>query len=159
MSSVDLGVPGAGVALAPRRAFPWKLAGVAVIVLAVGYLVLTGLSSATVYYLTVGEYQAQQAQLAQQNAATGTRGGRAVRVSGNVVPGTIVREGTTVRFTMADPSGSLPVVYKGVVPDIFGDDAQVVVEGRSGPDGAFHASNLLAKCPSKFEAAPALQAI
>jgi cytochrome c-type biogenesis protein CcmE len=46
----------------------------------------------------------------------------------------------------------MPVYYKGgPVPDIFGEEVQVVVEGKVGPDGTFQASTLLAKCPSKFE--------
>jgi cytochrome c-type biogenesis protein CcmE len=128
------------------------VAGGAIVALAVAYLIVTGLRSATAYYLTVSELQAQlQAQ--------GATLGRPVRVSGDVVPGSIVREGATLRFSVADAGGSLPVVYRGVVPDIFGENIQVVVEGRPGVDGAFEAKAVLAKCPSKFEAAPgALQA-
>ena len=52
-----------------------------------------------------------------------------------------------------DASGQMPVYYRGgPVPDIFGEEVQVVVEGKVGPDGTFQASTLLAKCPSKFEA-------
>ena len=134
---------------AARRVFPLKfvVAG-AIVLVAIGYLVLTGLSSASVYYLTVGELQGQAA-----GSATGGIGTRPVRVSGDVVPGSIARDGSTVRFAIADGGGSLPVIYSGVIPDIFGDNMQVVVEGRTGPDGTFQATNLFAKCPSKFEAA------
>jgi cytochrome c-type biogenesis protein CcmE len=52
---------------------------------------------------------------------------------------------------MADDGGSLPVVYKGMIPDIFGPGIQVVVEGRY-VDGTFQATSLLAKCPSKYTA-------
>ena len=55
----------------------------------------------------------------------------------------------TVRFIMADEGGSIPVVYRGLVPDIFGPNIQVVVEGKY-TNGVFQASTLLAKCPSKF---------
>ena len=141
-----------------RRGVPPKfiVAG-AVVLLAVVYLVVTSLSSATAYYLTVSELQAQLAQ--ELSGASGTAGTtaaskRAVRVSGDVVPGSILREGATLRFTVADAGGSLPVVYRGVVPDIFGDNIQVVVEGQPGVGGAFEANTLLAKCPSKFEASP-----
>jgi cytochrome c-type biogenesis protein CcmE len=129
-----------------RRAFPLQLVvSGAIVLLAIGYLVLISLSTATVYYLTVSEFQAQG--MAQA--------GRPVRVSGDVVPGSIVRQGAALRFAVADASGSLPVVYQGVVPDIFGENIQVVVEGRPGADGTFQATTLLAKCPSKFETAPA----
>jgi cytochrome c-type biogenesis protein CcmE len=51
-----------------------------------------------------------------------------------------------------DASGEFPVVYKGgPVPDIFGEQVEVVVEGKYLPDGTFAAETLLAKCPSKFE--------
>ena len=48
-----------------------------------------------------------------------------------------------------DDGGTLPVVYKGLVPDIFAPGIQVVVEGHY-VNGVFEASTLLAKCPSKF---------
>jgi cytochrome c-type biogenesis protein CcmE len=115
-----------------------------VLVLAVGYLVLTGMQNTTVYYLTVGELQSRGA------AALG----RPVRVAGNVTPGSVekLNGGLALRFTVEDESGSFPVVYKGgPVPDIFGEQVQVVVEGKVQADGTFAADTLLAKCPSKFE--------
>ncbi|HEY3111931.1 MAG TPA: cytochrome c maturation protein CcmE [Chloroflexota bacterium] len=115
----------------------------AIVVLAIGQLVVTNLGSATVYYLTVGELQAQRGPP-----------GRLVRVSGDVAAGSIAHDGATVRFTIVDPGGSLPVVYRGVVPDIFGEAIQVVVEGQPDASGVFQASTLLAKCPSRFEAEP-----
>ena len=154
MSSVDGNALAAGAARAwarrpAGRLVPLKpLVGGTIVMLAVVYLVVTSLRTATAYYLTVSELRTQQ--------ALGALGARAVRVSGDVVPGSIVREGATVRFKVADAGGSLPVVYKGIVPDIFGENIQVVVEGRPGADGAFEAKALLAKCPSKFESAPAL---
>jgi cytochrome c-type biogenesis protein CcmE len=44
----------------------------------------------------------------------------------------------------------LPVVYKGIVPDIFAPGIQVVVEGRLNGSGTMEATTLLAKCPSRF---------
>ena len=49
---------------------------------------------------------------------------------------------------------SLPVVYSGVVPDAFKQNADVVVEGSLTRAGTFEADSLLVKCPSKYEAAP-----
>ena len=74
------------------------------------------------------------------------------------MPGSIVRGAETqeVRFLVEDESGRLTVAYSGVVPDIFADNVQVVVEGTQSEDGVFQAHTLLAKCPSRFEeAAPA----
>jgi cytochrome c-type biogenesis protein CcmE len=96
--------------------------------------------------------------------ATGDTTG-AARVHGYVKPGTIQRdvEARVVRFAVqndpphAGATGSaeaLAVVYLSLeTPDLFRDGAEVVVEGRlSGEEGVFHATNVLAKCPSKFEA-------
>lgn len=116
----------------------------AVLVMAVGYLVLTGLQTTSVYYLTVGELTSQAPAI-----------GRPVRVAGNVAPGSVekLNGGLGLRFVVADGSGSFPVVYNaGPVPDIFGEQVQVVVEGKLQPDGTFNADTLLAKCPSRFEA-------
>jgi cytochrome c-type biogenesis protein CcmE len=114
-----------------------------VIVAATAYLVITALASTTAYYMTVSELRAAGASVY----------GQPVRVAGNVVAGSIQREPTSfeVRFNAADESGVLPIVYRGVLPDIFGDGVEVVVEGKYAADGTFTAGTLLAKCPSKFE--------
>ncbi len=132
----------------------FALAG-GVVLLAFVYLIVTGLNLGTSYYMTVGELRASGPTTAP------------VRVSGDVVPGSIVRgtggtggdgavgavgNGAQVRFEIADSTGSLPVVYSGVVPDIFGPNIQVVVEGRVDAAGTFQATTLLTKCPSKFQA-------
>ena len=118
----------------------------AVVALAVGYLVLTGLQTTTVYYLTVTELQGRGPSSQQ------------VRVAGIVAPGSIVKDpsGLTLRFAVKDSTGQVPVVYTGgTTPDIFAEQVEVVAEGKYGPDGTFHATTLLAKCPSKFEGAVA----
>lgn len=79
------------------------------------------------------------------------------RVNGKVKPGTIERlpDGRQVKFTIKDKDGgaTLPVDFAGIIPDTFVDDADVVVEGNRRADGVFEATTLLAKCPSKYEAA------
>lgn len=111
---------------------------------AVAFLVYKSMSGTTVYYLQVSE-------LLNRSAAVQ---GQQVRVAGKVVPGSIRREGTVLRFSASDGTGAVPVQYDGVVPDIFKDDVEVVVEGRYSPAGGFQATTLLAKCPSKFESQP-----
>jgi cytochrome c-type biogenesis protein CcmE len=114
------------------------------VALGIAYLIVTALQTSTVYYITVGE-------LLQKGPAAGHQ---QVRVAGDVVPGSVekIDAGLALRFLVHDGSGQMPVYYKGgPVPDIFGDEVQVVVEGKVGPDGTFQASTLLAKCPSKFE--------
>lgn len=119
----------------------WQLAIVALVIVgAVGYLVYNGFST-NVYYQTVSELQAGAAHDQQ------------IRLAGNVVDGSIVREegSSTVRFNVADVGGDLPVVYSGTIPDIFGPGIEVVVEGKYTPSTGFVADTMLAKCPSKFE--------
>ena len=125
---------------AGRPVLPMRfVAGSAVILLAVAYLVYVGLGTATVYYFTVGELQAKGPSA------------EIVRVGGAVEHGSIVREGAAVRFAVVDGGGRLPVVYGGVIPDIFAEQIDVVVEGRYTPEGVFRATTLLTKCPSRFE--------
>ena len=84
-----------------------------------------------------------------------------VRVNGKVVPGSLERAGsdgsTDVRFALADSLHHiLPVHYRGTgLPDAFREGADVVVEGVYLPTGVLEARQILAKCPSKYEAAPA----
>jgi cytochrome c-type biogenesis protein CcmE len=128
----------------PGRHLKLLVAGGA-IVIGIAYLIITALQTSTVYYITVGELMQRGPGVPVQQ----------VRVAGDVVPGSVekVDAGLALRFQVHDGSGQMPVYYKGgPVPDIFGEQVQVVVEGKVGPDGTFQASTLLAKCPSKFEA-------
>ena len=117
-----------------------------VVVGAIGFLIYTGFQSTSVYYLTVSELKARGPSPLGLTFSD-------VRVAGVVEDGSVQRSASdsTVRFVVKDDGGTLPVVYKGMVPDIFGPGIQVVVEGRY-VDGTFQANNLLAKCPSKFTA-------
>jgi cytochrome c-type biogenesis protein CcmE len=110
----------------------------AVVAACAGYLVYTATGSSAEYYQTVSEVRAHP------SAAD-------VRVLGVVQEG-VQRSngGLDVRFTEAEGGASMPVEYHGTVPDIFQPGIDVVVEGRLGQDGVFHAQTLLAKCPSRF---------
>ena len=115
-----------------------------VLAVAVGYLIFNSVSTSAEYYLTVGELKAKTPAVYSQN----------VRVAGIVQGSSIVKDvrAGTLQFTAEDSSGQLPVVYSGgAVPDIFGPGIQVVVEGKYASDGMFHANNLLAQCPSRYE--------
>jgi cytochrome c-type biogenesis protein CcmE len=117
--------------------------GGAIILGAVIYLLLTAARGATTYYLTVGELKARGPST------------RIVRVSGNVVGGSIVWSPRELRleFEIADASGKLPAIYHGSRPDMFRDDAEVVLEGKYTAEGRFQAQKMLLKCPSKYEKA------
>ena len=112
---------------------------------AVMYLVYANTQANAVYYFTVSELKNCSICATQS-----------VRVAGVVQAGTIVHndQQQQIRFVISDGSRSLPVLYNGIVPDIFGAGITVVVEGHYTGKGPFQAQTLLAKCPSKFQAAP-----
>jgi cytochrome c-type biogenesis protein CcmE len=72
---------------------------------------------------------------------------RPFRVGGLVQNGTLKRDpdGLTVRFTVTDTAASIPVVYKGILPDLFKEGRGCVAQGRIGSDGVFQAEQVLAK--------------
>lgn len=115
------------------------------IVLAVGYLITTGISSTSKFFFTVDE-------LANQDVAYH---GKGLKVKGNVVVGSIVRNPANkldVTFVIEEKQSTLPVIYTGITPDMFKEGGEVVVEGILAEDGVFHANTLLTSCPSKYEA-------
>jgi cytochrome c-type biogenesis protein CcmE len=116
-----------------------------------GFLLVVGMNrpGGMMYYLSVTEFMQQPA----------TSHGD-FRVNGKVEMGSIERlpTGLDVRFEITDGETSVPVAYHGVIPDTFVDDAAVVVTGSLREDGTFVAHELLAKCPSKYEAADGAEA-
>jgi cytochrome c-type biogenesis protein CcmE len=72
---------------------------------------------------------------------------RTFRIGGLVEDGTLKRDpdGLTVRFTVTDTAASIPVVYKGILPDLFKEGRGCVAQGKIGPDGVFQAEQVLAK--------------
>lgn len=79
--------------------------------------------------------------------------GQGVRVSGQLEANSVKKNvaSNQIAFVMTDGTNRLPVSYNGVVPDTFDRAVEVVAEGKLNPDGSFTASNLLAKCPSKYD--------
>ena len=83
------------------------------------------------------------------------------RIGGLVENGTLKRDndGLTVRFTVTDTANSIPVVYKGILPDLFKEGRGCVAQGRVGSDGVFYADQIMAKHDENYmppEAARAL---
>jgi len=122
-----------------RRSLGWWLVA-AVVLACVGYLLISVTGATAEYYETVPELRA--------HPTTGE-----VRVLGTVQDG-VVRsaDGRQVRFQMAGGGQTVPVVYRGTLPDIFKPGVQVVVDGHVAGDGVFHATQLEAKCPAHFSA-------
>jgi cytochrome c-type biogenesis protein CcmE len=72
--------------------------------------------------------------------------GQRIRLGGLVEKGTVVRgQGTEVSFAVTDQSHSVPVVFAGILPDLFREEQGVVTEGEFRPDGTFVADSVLAK--------------
>lgn len=86
---------------------------------------------------------------------------RAFRVGGLVKEGTVKREndGLTVRFVVTDTAESIPVVYKGILPDLFKEGKGCVAQGRLGSDGVFYADEVLAKHDENYMAPEAGEAL
>jgi len=119
--------------------------GMTVIVAAVAYLLSSGTTASTVYFLTVPEVQQQWAALWQTS--------RPIRVAGPVTADPIHWEARhlALTFVMGEGEARLPVQYTGVKPDMFQAGVTVIVEGRIGQDGVLHAATLMTSCPSKYQ--------
>ena len=83
------------------------------------------------------------------------------RLGGLVEQGSLKRlaDGVTVSFVVTDTGKSIPVRYKGILPDLFKQGKGVVAQGRLAPDGVFHASEVLAKHDENYMPPEAAEAI
>jgi cytochrome c-type biogenesis protein CcmE len=127
----------------PNQKNPLKIIIATVLILGtVAYLAITGVRDNKSYYVTISELQGMG-----NKAYT-----RHLRVAGNVAPGSIHRTGTNATFDLLEQGKSLRVVYTGSEPppDTFKDDSQALAVGTFGHDGVFHATQLQAKCASKY---------
>lgn len=142
------------------------IVGGALILAAVVYLIISSTKASAQYFLTVQELNARGSN------------GRDVRVSGAIIGDTIQYDPKTLtlRFTVANVPGDnkeiekegglaavlhaavvdtsrprMQVVYIGPKPDLMRNEAQAIMTGQMGTDGVFHASELLLKCPTKYQ--------
>lgn len=145
------------------------------ILAAVIYLIVSSTQASAQYFLTVDELRAKGSAVA----------GREIRISGAVLGDTIQYDAKTLslKFTVANVPGDnkqieaqgglaavlhaavidpnrtqLKVVYQGPKPDLLRNEAQAIMTGKLGDDGVFYASELLLKCPTKYEEAVPNQA-
>ena len=130
----------------PRTKF---LLGGALVLGVAGYLMASSISETGVQYMTPTELSSKM-KTDPRFADVG------VKVGARVVPGTIQRasSGKEYAFRVTDGAYTFPVVYRGIAPDTFTDSVDVVIGGRMGQDGTFRATELLAKCASRYENAP-----
>jgi len=125
----------------------WKFAALVVVIVgALVWLAAGGVSETKTYYKTVAELD----QMGEQAL------GKRLRIAGDVEPGSILRNGRQVSFVLIQEQRKLRVVYDGSdpLPDTFRDGAQALADGKMGSDRVFQASQIQAKCASKYEAKP-----
>jgi cytochrome c-type biogenesis protein CcmE len=149
--------------------FKFLLGGL-LIVAAVVYLIASSTQANAQYFLTVDELTARKVEMATKD----------VRISGAVVGDSIQYDSKTLtlRFTVVhipgdnkviDAQGGLAevlhkavedktaqrlnIVYNGVKPDLLKNEAQAIMTGKLNPDGTFTATELLLKCPTRYEEA------
>ena len=87
--------------------------------------------------------------------------GKAFRIGGMVEAGSLKRQGDglTVRFNVTDTARTVPVVYTGILPDLFKEGKGVVAQGQLTPDGVFHATQILAKHDENYMPPEAAHAV
>jgi cytochrome c-type biogenesis protein CcmE len=123
------------------------IGGVAVLGVAVA-LILSAFQQNLVFFFSPSDVAAHKAPQA-----------RAFRIGGLVEEGSVKREGVMVRFRVTDTAHAIPVVYKGILPDLFKEGKGVVAQGRLGPDGVFQASEVLAKHDENYMPPDAAHAV
>ena len=122
------------------------LIGGIIILAAIIFLGIQGFNSSASYYYTVSETIAKGAEIY----------GKSLRVNGNVADDVSNDvQNLTLTFSIvdvADGGNTIPVVYKGSIPDNFGPDTEVVVGGTLDASGTLQADSIVTKCPSKYVA-------
>jgi cytochrome c-type biogenesis protein CcmE len=121
------------------------IVGAILIAAAVSYLVYAGIKTTSIYYFEMDQFLTQRSAHA----------GEDLRVKGWVRTGSIQWDAATssLAFELARKDGTdpVPVSYKGILPDMFAEGREVVVEGRYETPG-LRAKQIMTSCPSKYEA-------
>jgi cytochrome c-type biogenesis protein CcmE len=130
--------------------------GAVLLVGAIGYLMYAGVQQSSLYYVTMDEFAGRKEALANQG----------LRVAGRVTAGSVQKhtsaKGTELKFSIgdfveggvADGQPLLPVEYTGILPDMFAEGRDVIVEGTY-VNGVLRAQTVMTSCPSKYEPAVA----
>jgi cytochrome c-type biogenesis protein CcmE len=120
--------------------------GISLIAISVGLLVYTAVDQTKMYMLTVAEYL----------SAKSAYSGQTLRIAGRVREDSMLwtEETRELKFTLDDITneGSVDVQYVGLLPDMFSEGRDVIVEGPQTSDEIFRATTVLTSCPSKYEA-------
>jgi cytochrome c-type biogenesis protein CcmE len=127
------------------------MAAIALGVVALGLataLVLMAFEKNLVFFFTPSQVAANEAPQ-----------GRLFRIGGMVLAGSLQRSGIEVRFVVTDTAKSIPVVYRGALPDLFREGKGVVAQGTLGADGVFQAREVLAKHDENYMPPEAAHAV
>jgi cytochrome c-type biogenesis protein CcmE len=118
------------------------LIGAVVVFGVIGYLIVFGLTQTSQWAINVSDLRAKGTSAIGQGA----------RVTGQLEANSVQKDVTAnkIAFVLTDGKNRLPVTYSGVVPDTFDRAVEVVAEGKLNGDGSFTATNVLARCPSKY---------
>jgi cytochrome c-type biogenesis protein CcmE len=111
-------------------------------------LVLMAFQENLVFFFTPSQVAANEAPL-----------GRTFRIGGMVEKGSVKRDGVEVRFVVTDTARTIPVVYRGALPDLFREGKGVVAQGQLGADGIFRAREVLAKHDENYMPPEAAHAV
>jgi len=111
-------------------------------------LVLSAFQKNLVFFFSPTQVAAKEAPL-----------GRTFRIGGIVEPGSIKREGVEVRFAVTDTAKTIPVIYRGALPDLFREGKMVVAQGQLREDGVFQAREVLAKHDENYMPPEAKEAV
>jgi len=137
--------------MTPRqKRLTWIVAGVALVAAAVGLVLFALKNNVSLYFTPTQVYNKEAPQ------------GRNFRIGGLVEAGSVKRDsdGLRVRFNISDTVNTMPVIYKGILPDLFKEGKGVVAQGKLESDNVFHAEEVLAKHDENYmppEAADALK--
>src|SRR5215204_1819333 len=112
------------------------------------YLVASAFRNNLVFFFSPTQVAAKEAPV-----------NRTFRIGGLVQEGTLQRDGLTARFIVTDTAASIPVVYNGILPDLFKEGRGCVAQGKIGPDGVFQAEEVLAKHDENYMPPEAGEAI
>ena len=112
------------------------------------YLVASAFRNNLVFFFSPTQVAAKEAPV-----------NRTFRIGGLVQEGTLKRDGINVQFTVTDTAASVPVVYNGILPDLFKEGRGCVAQGKIGADGVFHADQVLAKHDENYMPPEAGQAL
>lgn len=113
-----------------------------VTVLGAGLLAATALDDRAAYFYSPADI-----------ARAAPKAGEAMRLGGMVADKSIqhLPDGVTIRFVVQDEGFTTPVLFTGIVPDLFKENSGVVAEGKMRADGVFVADNILAKHDENYK--------